>query len=155
MRGEAGGFFGVGTEKENAGFSDFSRGAFGEFGVGIQAGAYGSATNGEVVESVQCLSDSVEVAVEQTDPAGKFLFNGERSCVLQMGAADFDDGTEFLGLCVESVAKLFYGGNQAARGFGGGGDVHGGGKSVVRGLRHVDVVVGMDGFLAAHHAAGN
>src|SRR5712691_7280705 len=39
--------------------------------------------------------------------------------------------------------------------FRGGGDVHGRGEGVVGGLRHVDVVVGMNGLLAAHHAAGD
>ena len=35
------------------------------------------------------------------------------------------------------------------------GNVHGRGKRVVRRLRHVDVVIRMNGFLAAHRAAGN
>ena len=36
----------------------------------------------------------------------------------------------------------------------GGGDVHGGGKCIVRRLRHIHVVVWMNRFLAAQHAAG-
>ena len=36
----------------------------------------------------------------------------------------------------------------------GGGDVHGGGKRVVGGLRHVHIVVGMDRILGAENAAG-
>ena len=37
----------------------------------------------------------------------------------------------------------------------GGGDVHGGGEGVVRRLRHVDVVVGMDRLLGSDFAAGD
>src|SRR5207249_9210398 len=44
---------------------------------------------------------------------------------------------------------------QAARGFRSGGDVHGGGKRVVGGLRHVHIIIWVDRFLAAHDAAGH
>src|SRR5882672_2479324 len=104
MRGEAGEFVGMRTERQAAEFADFARGAFGKFGMRVEASADGGAADGEVVESIQCLSDSVEVAVEQADPAGKFLLHGERCCVLQMGAGDFDDRAELLGFGVESVA---------------------------------------------------
>src|ERR1700757_1141615 len=97
MRGEAGEFVGMGTERQAAEFADFARGAFGKFGMGVEAGANSGAAGGEVVESIQCLSDSVEVAIEKTDPAGKFLLDGERCGVLQMGAADFDDAGELFG----------------------------------------------------------
>src|SRR4029077_18986989 len=92
---------------------------------------------------------------EQAHPAGKFLFDSERSGVLQMGAADFDDAGKFFSLAIDVGAKCFGRGDQAASGFGGGGDVHGGGKGVVGGLRHIDVIVGMDGLLAAHCATGD
>jgi hypothetical protein len=72
-----------------------------------------------------------------------------------MGAADFDDARELFGFGVERVMEIFQSREQAARGFRGGGDVHGGGKRVVGRLRHVDVIVGMDGPLAAHDPAGN
>src|SRR6266850_3588115 len=72
-----------------------------------------------------------------------------------MGAADFYYVRKFPGFGIERVAEIFHGGEQAARGFRGGGDVHGGGKRVVGGLRHVDVVVRMNGLLAAQFAAGD
>src|SRR6476646_7313947 len=123
--------------------------------MGVEAGADGGAADGEVVESVESHGDAAAVAVEQIDVAGKFLADGERRGVLQMRAADFYDVGEFLGFGVERVAKFFHGGEQAKFGFRGGGDVHGGGKSVVRGLRHIYVVVGMNGLFAAHCAAGD
>jgi hypothetical protein len=67
----------------------------------------------------------------------------------------FDDVRKFPGFGVESVAKFFYGGEKTPHGFRGRGDVHGGGEGVVGRLRHVDVVVGMNGLFAAHDAAGN
>src|SRR5260370_27787425 len=72
-----------------------------------------------------------------------------------MGAADFDNVREFFRFGVERVAESLDGGEEVARGLRGGGDVHGGGKRVVGGLRHVDVVVRMDGLLAAQLSAGN
>ena len=72
-----------------------------------------------------------------------------------MGAADFYDAGEFFGFVVERVAQFLHRGEEAARGFGSGGDVHGGGEGVIRGLRHIYVVVGVNRFLAAHFAAGH
>src|SRR5882757_824800 len=119
------------AERQAAEFADFARGAFGKFGMGVEAGADSGAADGQVVESIERLRYAEEVAVEQADPAGKFLFHGERSGVLQMGAADFDDAREFFGFGVKGVAKFFYGGDQAARSLGRRGDVHSGGKCVV------------------------
>src|SRR5882757_1481313 len=100
------------AERQAAEFADFARAAFGKFGMGVQAGADSGAADGQVVESIERLRRAGEVAVEQADPAGKFLFDGERSGVLQMGTADFDDAREFSAFGVEGVAQLFYGGNQ-------------------------------------------
>src|SRR5260370_39651575 len=72
-----------------------------------------------------------------------------------MGAADFDDVRKFFSFGIERVAKIFYRGEQAARRFRGGGNVHGGGKRVIGGLRHVHIIIGVDGLLAAHDAVGN
>ena len=58
------------------------------------------------------MASACDVALEQADPAGQFLADGERRGVLQMRAADFDDVGEFLGLGVERVAQLLHGGNQ-------------------------------------------
>src|SRR5580692_9265457 len=97
------------AEGQTGEFGDFFRGAFGKFGMGIEAGADGRAADGQIVEAVESHGDAATVAVEQIDVAGKFLADGERRGVLQMGAADFYDAGEFLGFGVESVAKFFYG----------------------------------------------
>src|SRR5271154_7505423 len=90
-------------------FGNFFCGAFGEFGMRVEASADGSAANGEIVEPVERHGDAAAVAVEQIDVAGKFLADGERRGVLQMRAADFNDAGKFPGFGVERVAKFLYG----------------------------------------------
>src|SRR6266849_8127799 len=136
-------------------FGDFARGFFSEFGMGVEAGADGSAANGEIVETVESHGNAAAFAVKHIDVAGKFLAERERRGVLQVGATDFDDVDELLGFGVERVADVFHSGEEAARRFRGGGDVHGRGKRVVGGLRHIDIVIGVNGLLAAHDAAGD
>ena len=71
-----------------------------------------------------------------------------------MGPADFHHVGELAGLGINGLVHALDRGNQRAMNAFGGGNVHGRGKSVVRGLRHVDVIVGMDGVFRAQHAAG-
>ena len=87
----------------------------GEFGMGVEAGADGGAADGEIVEAVESHGDAAAIAVEQIDLAGKFLADGERRGVLQMGAADFYDVGEFFRFGVEGVAQLFDGGEKLLR----------------------------------------
>ena len=95
------------------------------------------------------------VAFEQAGPAAKLLPDGERRGILQMRAADFHHVGELLGLGVDGVvARSLHCRNQRAVHALGSRDVHGRGKRVVGRLRHVDVIVGMNGLFAAHHAAG-
>src|SRR5262245_24430071 len=132
------------TERESAEFADFLGGPFGKFGMRVEAGADSGAANGEVVEAVAGLRDASEVAVEHTDPAGKFLLDGEGCRVLQMRAAYFDDLAELFCFGVESVAEFLDGGEKTPCCLCGRGNVHGGGESVVGGLRHIYIVVWMD-----------
>src|SRR5258708_7331491 len=92
---------------------DFAGGALSKFGMRVEAGADGGAADGEIVETVEGHGDAAAVAVEHVDVAGKFLAEGERRGVLQMGAADFYDVGEFPGFGVEGVAEIFHGGEQS------------------------------------------
>src|SRR6266851_2960290 len=123
--------------------------------MGVKAGADSRAADGQIVEAVESDSDAPAITVKHVDVAGKFLAEGERRGVLEMGAADFYDVSEFSGFGVERVAKIFYGMEKATSGFRGSRNVHGGGKRVVGGLRHIYVVIWMDRFLAPHFAAGD
>ena len=61
---------------------------------------------------------------------------------------------ELLGLGGQGVAQALDRRDEPVHDLLGGGDVHGGRERVVRRLRHVDVVVGVDRLLAAQLAAG-
>src|ERR1700687_6176856 len=89
---------------------NFSGSALGELGMCVEAGADSGAADGEIVEPVEGHRDASAVAVEKIHVAGKFLAEGERRGVLQMGAADFDDVGEFPGFGVERVAESLDGG---------------------------------------------
>src|SRR5438477_11493189 len=91
-------------------FGDFARGAFGEFGMRVEAGADSGTADGEIVETVESDGDAAAVAVKHIDVAGKFLAERKRRGVLQMRAADFDDVREFFGFGVQRVTKSLDGG---------------------------------------------
>src|SRR5258707_6297916 len=111
------------TERQATELADFACGANGKFGMGVEAGADGGAADGEIVETVERDGDASAIAVKHIDVAGKFLAESERRGVLQMSAADFDDVRKFFSFGIERVAKIFYRGKQAARGFRVGGNV--------------------------------
>src|SRR6202023_1248782 len=98
VRRERGEFVGMRAEGETGELGDFAGGAFGEWAVGVEAGTVAGAANGEIVETIEGHGDARADAVEKTDPAGELLTHGEWRGVLQMGAADLDDASEFLGL---------------------------------------------------------
>ena len=104
VRGKSREFVGMRAEGKSGKFGDFLRGAFGEFRMRVQAGAYGGAADGEIVKPVEDLLQPLDVAIEQTGPAAEFLADGQRDGVLQVGAANLDDVFEFFGLGVNSVA---------------------------------------------------
>src|SRR5581483_1624312 len=80
---------------------------------------------------------------------------GQGHGVHEVGAADLDDAFEGLGLVPQGLLEFLHGRDELV-GYGfGRGDVHGCGKGVVGALGLVHVVVGVDGFFAAHHAAGH
>src|SRR5580704_14080442 len=95
------------AERQAGKLGDFFRGAFGKFGMGVEAGADSGAADGEIVEAIESHGDAAAVAVEQIDVARKFLADGERRGVLQMRPADFYDAGKFFGFGVERVAKFF------------------------------------------------
>src|SRR6266436_924959 len=115
--GERGEFIGMRAEGQAGKLGDFAGGALGKFGMGVKAGADGGAADGEVVETVESDGDAAAVAVQKIHVAGKFLAEGERGGVLQVGAADFYDVRELFSLGVERVAEIFDGGEKPARGF--------------------------------------
>lgn len=124
---------------------------------GVDAGADGGAALGEQAEVAKRSLDALDAKVELGDVAGKLLGEGEGSGVLQMGAANLDNllGLKVVDLGLEGGAEAAHGGKQLALEVDDGGDVHDGGEGVVGRGGAVDVVVGVDGALAAHLAAEN
>ncbi len=70
-----------------------------------------------------------------------------------MGPADLDNVFELLGLRRQRVAQFPDRREQPMMDHFDRRDMHRARKGIVGGLRHVDVVIGMDGLLAAHHPA--
>ena len=70
-----------------------------------------------------------------------------------MSAADLDDLFELLDLGFQRLVQVLQARQQVVNDLLDAGDVHRRRIGVVRGLAHVDVVVGMNRLLAAHFAA--
>ena len=71
-----------------------------------------------------------------------------------MRAANLYHVRELFGLCFKRLLHTPHRRDQRIVHAFGGGNVHGRGKSVIRRLRHIDVVVGMDRILRPKHAPG-
>ena len=85
--------------------------------------------------------------------AGEFLAQGDRGCIHGVGAADFDDLAEFLGLLVERRLQAFQRRQQMPLDPHRRGDVHGGRDRVVGRLAHIDVIVRVHRLFRAEFAA--
>src|SRR5262249_43269536 len=117
MRGKGSEFVRMRPKRESCEFRDFSSGAFGKFGMCVEARADGGATDRQIVETIECNGDTAAIAVKQIHPAGKFLVHGERSSVLQVRAADFYDAGKLLSFRVECISQFFYRGQKFSRSF--------------------------------------
>ena len=117
---------------------------FGKGALGVEPGAHRRAALRQRIEFLQRALEARDAGFHLGRIAGKFLAEGERSCVLGMRAADLDDGGEFLGLRVQRRTQVLQRRQQAMGDFLRGGDVHGGREAVVRRLAQVDLIVGMD-----------
>ena len=79
-----------------------------------------------------CPFDPRTVGDQLRDKGGKFLTQGQRGCVLQMGAPDFDDSAPRFALFGQRIGQALQCGEQIAPHRDGHRDMHGGGKAVVR-----------------------
>lgn len=91
--------------------------------------------------------------VKGIDVGRELLAEGQRSSVLEVGAADFDDVSKSFTFGVEGVAEGGQGWEEGFSKFKDGGNVHDGGEGVVGGGGHIDMVVRVDGVFGAHGAA--
>ena len=153
MRRQQSKFIRSGNERQAGKFGDFRCGAFGESGGSIQARADRGAAEGQFIEFRITFFDPSDRRFQLDGIPGKFLSEGQRDRILQMGAADFHDVLELLRFGRDQFFQRVKFGKQTAAGLEHGSNVHGCREGVVRGLRHVDVIVGMDRFFGAAFAA--
>ena len=93
--------------------------------------------------------------VELGNVAGKFLTQSQRRRVLQVGAADFDDGGEFFGFFIQCITQGLDGRDEVAVDFNRGSNVDGGWERVIGRLCVVHMVVGMDGLIRRQTRTGD
>ena len=155
VRRERGELVAVRAEGKSGEFGDLLGCALGKFRMRVQPGAYGGSADRQIVESFERLLQALDVALQQAGPAAEFLPDGQGHGVLQMRAANLDDVVKFLRLGGDRIVNGLDRRNQRILHPVGGRDVHRGGKRIVRRLRHVHVIVGMDRLLRSHLAAGN
>ena len=133
---------------------DPRRGPLGKLRRRVEPGADRGAAQSQLIQAGQRALDSLPSARDLFRVAGELLAQGERHGVHQVRAADLDDRRERVALGRQRLLQPRRSRQQAPAQRRRGGHVHGGGKGVVGRLRPVDVVVGVDGRLAAECAAG-
>jgi hypothetical protein len=93
--------------------------------------------------------------VELLHIARKLLAQRQWCSILQVCPANLDQVLPLVALPLQGVSQALEGGEERLFEVEDSGDVHDGREGVVGGRRHVDVVVRVDGLLAAHGAAEN
>uniref|UniRef100_A0A6B0VA16 Uncharacterized protein n=1 Tax=Ixodes ricinus TaxID=34613 RepID=A0A6B0VA16_IXORI len=119
----------------------------------VESRAHCSATCCKVVETRQGDLDPLDAVLNLSSVATKLLPQRQRHCILGVGPANLDDVLELLGLLAQGVQKMLEGRQQPCVDLHGNRNVHGCRVRVVGALALVDVVVGVDGALAAQLAA--
>jgi len=141
-------------EREAGQPGDLGGGSLGESRRRIDPRADGSAAEREAVHSLERRFDPLEIVGEHRRVAGPLLPQGERRRVLHVSAADLHHVLPGVRLRGNGSAEPPDGGNQPLLHGDGSRDVHRRRKRVVRRLRHVDVIVGVDRCLAAEGRRG-
>jgi hypothetical protein len=147
-------FVGRGDERQAGELGDLGRRRFGKTRCRVDARSHGGAAYRQLVHSLQRGLDPFEIVRQHSGVAGPFLTQGQRGGVLHVGAPDLDDVIPRLRLGADRVAQGRDRGDEALLHGDGRRDIHGRGKRIVRRLRHVDVIVGMNGRLAPERRAG-
>ncbi len=110
--------------------------------VGIDAGADRGSAQIDLLEQLIEVGDAIDVFAQSVGEGAEFLAQRHRHRVLQLGATHLDHIIEFQRLAGEGIGQFAQRVHQhrvAAQQA----DTDGGGVGVVGGLRHVDVIVGV------------
>lgn len=121
---------------------------------GVDTGTNGSTTLGEKSQVRERALNALDAEVELSNIARELLSEGERSGVLKVSATDLDDllGLKLVDLLLDGLTEASKGGEELTLELEDGGNVHDGGEGVVGRGAAVDVVVRVDGRLAANLA---
>ena len=153
VRGEHGEFVRRRHEREPGLSGDFFRRFFRESFRSVESGSDGCSAEREFIEFGECRFDALDGEFDLGNVSGELLSEGQRNSVLKVGASDFYDRHEFIALDFEFFKESFECGQKLADDHFRRGNVHRSREGVVRGLRHIDVVVRMNGLFCAFFAA--
>lgn len=146
---------GRGLELGAGHLGDFLGNGFSKALEGVDSRADGGTTLSEQTQVGDGSLDTLDTKVELGDVAGELLSESQGGSILQVGSANLDNllGFEVVDLGLDGGAEALEGGEQVVLELEDGSDVHDGGEGVVGRGAAVDVVVGVDGLLAALFAA--
>jgi hypothetical protein len=109
----------------------------------------------EHLQTRQACLYPLNAKVELLHIAGELLAQSQRRSVLQMCSANLDQVLPLVALLLQGIPEALQGGEERLLEVEDGGDVHDGREGVVGRGGHVDVVIGVDGLLAAHCPSQN
>ena len=146
---------GCGDELGAGHLGDLLSNTLGETLEAVQAGADSGTTLSQHAQTGKSRLDTLNAVLELGHVARELLTKSQRSGILQVSATNLDDLLERLALGLDGVLEGDKGRQKRLLEVQNGGDVHDSGEGVVGRGSHVDVVVGVDGLLAAHGTAQN
>lgn len=109
----------------------------------VDTGTDSRPANGEFTAAIQVGGDQLQAMVKHGGVAREFLAEGQRRGVLQVRTTIFDDVGKFFRLTVKRCLQLLEGREEMFFRFNHGHQMKSGRERVVRGLRHIDVIVRM------------
>ena len=112
-------------------------------GRGVEPGADGGGPQVDFQESVGGIPEDGLFFGQVVGECVEFVAEGHGDCVLELGAAHFEDVDEFVGFAVECVLQFVDSFDESLHA-GVDAEPEAGGVGVVGRLGHVDVIVGVD-----------
>src|ERR1700730_13797942 len=115
----------------------------GELGLAVEPGAYRGAALRQRIKLLEHGIEPCSAVPDLRRIARELLAERERRCVLSVGAADLDDMGELLCFFLQRLLQVRHRRDESESDLLDRRDMHRGRKAIVRGLAHIDVVVGV------------
>lgn len=116
------------------------------YDVGVETSADSGTTLSEFGDFRELSFDSLDGIANLGHIAREFLSKSKRSSILGVGSSDLDDVLEFFRLLFKSSKESLETREESLMSFQHCGNVHHRGEGIVRGLRHVHVIVRVNGI---------